>query len=264
MHWENVYRHILKEGDNCLDIGANEGLHSLIMKKIVGPKGKVYAFEPQPNQFMLLSEKKKDGIFSINEAMKDFEGSTEIYYSDEDGASNKYGGSTTVKELVPFLTISLKSKNIKNVSVNCTTISAFCERENLIPDFIKIDTEGAETEIIRGGLAVIKNHKPNILFEYGSTNEKPHPESVDILEDCGYNFFIATLGIKNGVRIKKEPTKFIGLQKSQLENMAPALCDILAIHNQKMHVPGHSITAPFDNYFKFRRNLHWLFPFMRR
>lgn len=263
MHWENVYRHILKEGDNCLDIGANEGLHSLIMKKIVGPKGKVYAFEPQPNQFILLAEKKKDGILSINAAMKDFEGSTKIYYSDEDGASNKYGGSTTLKELEPVLPILLKSQNIRSASVNCTTISAFCERENLIPDFIKIDTEGAEAEIIRGGLTIVKNNKPNILFEFGSTIENPHSESVEILEDCGYNFFIATLGIKNGVRQKKEPTKFISLQKSQLENMAPALCDILAIHNQKMHVLNHGITVTFDNYFKFRRNLDWLFPFMR-
>lgn len=264
MHWENVYRHFLIKGDICLDIGANEGLHSLIMKKIVGPEGKVYAFEPQPDQFRRLAEKERDGIVCIHAAMKGYEGNTKIYYSDEDGVSNKFGSSTTVVEDEPALQVQLKSKSIRSATVACTTVAAFCERENLLPDFLKIDTEGAETEIVRGGLSVIKKCRPILLFEYGSTPEKLHSELLDILTGCGYGFFIATLGIKNGERQKKEPSKFIGLNKNRLEGMAPALCDVLAVPEEKSNVPDRRIVAAFDDYFRPPGVLRRMFPFLAR
>src|SRR5690348_15759402 len=44
----------LKPGDTVLDIGANAGVYSLLASKKVGPKGKIYAFEPTAETYKLL------------------------------------------------------------------------------------------------------------------------------------------------------------------------------------------------------------------
>ena len=249
MHWEHIYQYILKEGDCCIDIGANEGLHSVIMKRLVGPSGTVHALEPHPTQFSLLAEKKDQGIITHHQAMKDYSGMTNLYYSDQDGLENKFGGSTTLQHLAtPTI---LKSDTIRCVPIPCITLDNLCAQYNLMPNFIKIDTEGAEAEVINGGLQVIEQQKPHILFEYISKvlGFQP-PESVNILRKYNYNFFIATLGIKKGMRQKKEPSKFISIDYEQINTLDPVLCDVLAVHSERMHaLPGNMIIS-YKNYFE--------------
>jgi FkbM family methyltransferase len=43
----------IKEGDIVVDIGANQGQYTIFLSKLVGQKGKVYAFEPDPRNFLI-------------------------------------------------------------------------------------------------------------------------------------------------------------------------------------------------------------------
>jgi len=45
---------LIAPGDVCLDIGANIGYYSVLFSNLVGPKGKVIAIEPDPDNFQLL------------------------------------------------------------------------------------------------------------------------------------------------------------------------------------------------------------------
>ena len=42
-------RHVSLEGGVALDVGANVGLHTIVMSRLVGPAGRVFAFEPDPH-----------------------------------------------------------------------------------------------------------------------------------------------------------------------------------------------------------------------
>ena len=53
-----VIESIVNKGDCCLDIGANIGYFTLMLAKLVGPTGKVFAFEPDPRNISLLSDEK--------------------------------------------------------------------------------------------------------------------------------------------------------------------------------------------------------------
>jgi hypothetical protein len=63
---------------------------------------------------------------------------------------------------------------------------------NLNPDYIKIDAEGSETDILIGGKSQIIKNKPIIVFEYGSSGppENFQPKSLEILQSYGYTKFI--------------------------------------------------------------------------
>ena len=55
----------LKEGDIFIDIGANEGIFSILAGKLVGPEGKIYAIEPMPTNVSLLKRNILDKIMEL-------------------------------------------------------------------------------------------------------------------------------------------------------------------------------------------------------
>jgi FkbM family methyltransferase len=55
---------------------------------------------------------------------------------------------------------------------------------NLAPFFVKIDVQGYEIQVIRGGLATIKAHEPVLMVE-----SPPSRDVIKVLEDCGYSFY---------------------------------------------------------------------------
>ena len=56
--------------------------------------------------------------------------------------------------------------------VECATLDAYCAARGLAPTFIKIDTEGFEWEVLQGGAAMLREHKPGLLIEVSSSREK--------------------------------------------------------------------------------------------
>lgn len=140
----------------CVDVGANKGAYTeLLLKHIPGVT--VYALEPMPDSYLALSERFKDTerVVPLCLALADYEGTGQMY-----------AGSATAE------TASLDSRVLASSSVEAavtvTTLDAFVEAQSLSRvDFIKIDTEGYEREVLAGGVRSIARLRPRFVqFEF--------------------------------------------------------------------------------------------------
>jgi FkbM family methyltransferase len=149
---------LVHPGDFVLDIGANIGYFSLLMANIVGGgAGKVFSFEPIP--FLSghfeesISENGYSNIKLHKVALSDEEGSFDMLYLPN---AKNAGGSFLNKsyEKIP----GLNEINVKTVTLDSLT---FEKRVS----FIKMDAEGAENLILKGGETFLRKNSPIILTE---------------------------------------------------------------------------------------------------
>ncbi len=165
---EEQLRYVLKEeigkGMTILDIGANIGYYPLMEAKLVGDYGLIYAVEPAPDNYKQL-------IKNI-----ELNGLSHLFKTYNMGISNKKGKErfylSTHSNLHTFIKEGFKDKYItKGVTENCievevTDLSSFLE-DNKHLEFIRMDVEGYEVEIIDGLEKAIKSglFKGKIIFE---------------------------------------------------------------------------------------------------
>ena len=145
---------VLKEGDVVLDIGANIGYYVLIESKLVGDLGKVYAIEPVSSNIKALKRNIKlnnrENVEIFRLAVSDKDGKSRVYVSDSCNLS--------------AMERSLVAGNIIGVEeVDVVTVDSFLKDKN-IPDFIRMDVEGYEYNIVRGMTKTLQENT-KILME---------------------------------------------------------------------------------------------------
>ena len=145
---------IVKRSASVIDIGANIGYYSLIFAKLVGKNGKVYAFEPDPENFRLLVknilENKYKNIVPIQKAVTNKSGKIKLYHSME------HRGIHSVYKL---------RGERKIIEVNTTTLDQFINNKTKL-QVIKMDIEGSECLALSGMKRVIKKNNIIILSEF--------------------------------------------------------------------------------------------------
>ena len=151
-HSISVINKFLKIGGCGVDVGANVGALTLIMAKQVNTTGKVIAFEPGPPIFQRL----KFNI-ELNPA------TNEIISCKCIGISNKNGKLYWNEDMNNRGNGSLLGNS--GVPVAVVTLDDILRHESRLIDFIKIDVEGMELEVIQGAIKILKKYKPVIYFE---------------------------------------------------------------------------------------------------
>ena len=159
--WEPNETSIVKKnvhtGDVVLDIGANIGYYTLLLAQLVGPSGKVYAFEPDPKNFELL-EKNVDinnykNVILIQKAVSNCNEKTKLFLS-KDRAQNRIFDSSN-------------DGMSNNIEVETITLDEFFKDFAQTINFIKMDVEGTEFRVIQGMLLLLhKTPKIKILTEF--------------------------------------------------------------------------------------------------
>jgi FkbM family methyltransferase len=176
------------------DVGSNIGTYASWVARWANTKnGKVYCFEPQRIIFqMLCANMSINNIFNVH-AFELGLGSEKKKIEINEVDYNLLGsfGSFSLNKLN---TPEYKTTD-KKQTISLTTLDSFTEEHNIEKiDFIKIDAEGMDIDVINGGLNIIKKYKPKLLVEYLNSGKTQDEKSstqgfgiIDtILRDLGY------------------------------------------------------------------------------
>jgi len=137
----------IKPEMTVMDLGANVGYVSLLMASLIGPRGTLYAVEPDPANFELLKTNMK-----IN-GYEDRTVCYEVALSDKVGKVGFYVG----KRASNLGSLIKHRKSVeKSIEVKCDTISNFFKDKEKFPDLIKMDLEGGEVPVFAGMYELVK------------------------------------------------------------------------------------------------------------
>lgn len=176
------FRSILKPGMTFFDVGGNIGLFSLVAKAKHSDIN-VYAFEPADEVYVDFQENVKLNNFkNVNIYQKGISDKTgEITFNIcEDMAYNSIHSN-------PMVDI------VKTITIETFSIDDFCTQNNINKiDVMKIDTEGAESFVLKGGEKMFSQENAPMLFmEYNRyiLNEEQLKEIIYLLEKYGYSIY---------------------------------------------------------------------------
>ena len=182
-------RENLKGGDIAVDIGAHKGGYMYWMLKSIGYEGTCYAFEPQPILFKYLQNLKyrtlTQNLIVENKGVSSTRTGFQLYIPKTDKGSS------------PSATLNLPSEETEdqyhNVQIESTTLDHYFFEENIFPQLIKIDVEGHELEVLKGGENLLTHHPPKLIVECEQRHLQGNTlqDVFDFLENKNYRgFFI--------------------------------------------------------------------------
>jgi FkbM family methyltransferase len=165
---------IVQPGTTVLEIGANIGMHTIDLSRLVGPAGAVHAFEPQRLVFQVLCANlalnSRPNVFTYQAAVGADSGTLLVPWLDPD-ANHNFGG------------VSLFGAQ-KGESVPVLTIDGLGLRACHL---IKVDVEGMETEVLRGASATIARFRPMLYVENDRSDRSA--ELIALVQSYGYRLY---------------------------------------------------------------------------
>ena len=175
---------LVRPGDVVFDIGANIGLVTFILSSIVGSKGLVHAFEPNPEMCALIEQATaRNNVRNIalhRVALGAQEGDLTLSVP-----SGNAGAASFIS--------TRQTPDSKTMTVPVHTLSSIMAHETVGHiRLVKIDVEGFEPEVLSGASELFSRQPPDIiLFELNdrtAQNVADHP-TIRLLSQLGYGFF---------------------------------------------------------------------------
>lgn len=176
-------------GWTCVDIGANVGAVALLLARLVGENGHVYAVEPGPPNLARLQKN-----FELNPPLAAHtkiiprgigRTQSELWWAEEKGNP---GNAMLAQEGSHRISVDTLDNIVREYDIDHI-------------DFIKIDVEGMELEVMLGGRQSLKRMKPILYFEtlarYGDIHSGSNFQLIEsfLTGECGYELFrISTSG----------------------------------------------------------------------
>lgn len=172
----------VKPGMQIIDIGAHIGLFSACCSQMAGPTGKIICFEPTPGTFSVLKDTLRlnhcNNVIARQAAVSDKEVAATFYVSHTAGCnSNSLVRNKSGNQLTAY-------------NVQLVAIDSIVSEYSLQPSLIKIDAEGAELDVLKGGVQTFTKYKPILILGLHPAFIKEKNDSLDIIWDlllgCDY------------------------------------------------------------------------------
>lgn len=197
-YWENwitqFFLNIVKPGMNVVDIGANIGYYSLLAAKQMGPHGKLYSFEANPDIATLLLYNLEingylDRAAMLNKAVYSKSTQLDFYINEQHIAASSIWHNEGPTQ--PF------QDTFKKITVNAVSLDEFFPIGTKI-DVIKMDAEGAEPLVLRGARRLLdENPKIKIILEFNPymlraslQSANAHREFFEWIHGIGFRIYI--------------------------------------------------------------------------
>ena len=179
----------LKSGMVFVDIGANIGYFSLLAANLIGPDGKVFAFEPYQYNVKLLFLNSRINGFENIEIIPCAVADKKSLFAYDNMASNG-----VISELNADLNALLST-----TLVNSIMLDEALQNINKM-DIIKIDVEGAEYLALGGGRKLLKKHRPIIFSEFA-------PPSLQVVSKVSAETYLQQLLVDDNYNISVLDTR---------------------------------------------------------
>lgn len=151
-----LFSALCRRGGWVVDVGANIGWYTFLAAQRVGGNGLVLAYEPEPENFRLLSQSLRENprpqIRVLPSAVSDHDGEETLFLSDEAASFH-----STTRTVGPR-SISVRSERLDSI------VAAHPGRS---VSLLKVDVEGGEPRVLRGALGTIREGAiPHVLIEW--------------------------------------------------------------------------------------------------
>lgn len=167
---------VVRPGMKAIDIGAHGGFYALLLSKLVGPAGDVIAFEPLPANFRVLRENLRiNATGNITaELLAVFSHSGELVMEVPGPESFLLAG--------PLDDMDERD----TVRTRCISLDEYLVGGHRRVDFIKMDVEGAEGDVLKGAKEVVDRYHPTMMIELHNVRRaEEHPVAIQ-LQKMGY------------------------------------------------------------------------------
>jgi FkbM family methyltransferase len=181
-HFAELFARLVQPGDRCIDVGANIGLHTVRLARLVGAEGEVIAIEPDQElarraEHNLELNQASAQARVITAAASDRSGDTVQLYRPDTADTNRGRASVMHHAYLTGPAATVPTVTLDEISPGPVAL-------------IKIDVEGHEAAVVHGAADTISRHTPSIVFEYapqllGDPCESP----FGWLADRGYRLF---------------------------------------------------------------------------
>lgn len=184
-HVRKCLEALLREGDVFLDIGAHIGYHTAIAARLVGPQGNIFAFEADPVVYQTLARNVAPlpWVRAFHYAVWKESGTLDFERSPSEGESG-WGTLTSVRDFG-------KGAHVKVQAVSLDGWTHETQLKSL--RLIKIDAEGSELAVLRGGRRVLGSFRPILLLEINDVTLRQGRASAELLlsdlRGCEYRVY---------------------------------------------------------------------------
>jgi len=216
---------IVKPGDTFFDLGAHVGHFTVVASRLVGAGGMVHSFEPDAETCRWLEGNVKVNSLAnvtVNQAAV----CDKVGYQDFE--------LRTIDMMAANSLAKPNSSSGRFIRVRTTSIDEYCAEGSIKRiDFLKIDVEGAEIDVLRGARAALSGEvKPKIHIEFHPKTQEAFgrslPELAETLLACGYQLLrITDEGPREFWLNSEEPRVFnvLALSSDDAKRLRPVLVE---------------------------------------
>jgi FkbM family methyltransferase len=210
-----MFEELCAPGNAVIEVGANNGAHTVGFSRAVGPQGRVLAFEPQRLVFQTLC---------ANVALNSLT-NVDCYWA----AVGAKEGVVTVPSVNPWHEANFGGVTLLDAKaghpVPCFMLDRFMELPRV--NLVKIDVEGMEADVLRGGAKLIAKFKPILYVENDRVEQSEG--LMRLIASFGYRLFWHLPPLFN-------PNNYYGQEENLYGDIVS--CNMLCLHRDANASPG--------------------------